>query len=243
MKALLGIVSGFMLTLVVFGSGLAFATWLLAAKPVRQMTPAIGVSELWTKDARPIDPDQQQLERIPAKQGPSATIDGTADVKTASIVAPADAGTMPATDGKTATMSSTERPPQQASVELPAAHVEWCENRYRSYRPEENNYRSYSGELRPCISPYLDAAASTEARQIDLPGVTDDQAETNGYATDGYATTYGLPDEAGPDELAGGEDQQLSADHVDSCFSRYRSYRPEDNSYQPYDGGPRRQCE
>ncbi|TGV78178.1 BA14K family protein, partial [Mesorhizobium sp. M00.F.Ca.ET.158.01.1.1] len=35
----------------------------------------------------------------------------------------------------------------------------------------------------------------------------------------------------------------LSADHVDSCFSRYRSYRPEDNSYQPYSGGPRRQCE
>ncbi|MER9071791.1 BA14K family protein [Mesorhizobium sp. M0904] len=23
----------------------------------------------------------------------------------------------------------------------------------------------------------------------------------------------------------------------------YRSYRPEDNSYQPYSGGPRRQCE
>ncbi|MER8725965.1 BA14K family protein [Mesorhizobium sp. M1027] len=27
------------------------------------------------------------------------------------------------------------------------------------------------------------------------------------------------------------------------CFSRYRSYRPEDNSYQPHSGGPRRQCE
>ncbi|WP_363220799.1 BA14K family protein [Mesorhizobium sp.] len=35
----------------------------------------------------------------------------------------------------------------------------------------------------------------------------------------------------------------LPPDHVQYCFSRYRSYRPEDNSYQPYSGGPRRQCE
>ena len=34
----------------------------------------------------------------------------------------------------------------------------------------------------------------------------------------------------------------LSDDHIDYCFSRYRSYRPEDNSYQPYGGGPRQQC-
>ncbi|CAH2409678.1 Lectin-like protein BA14k [Mesorhizobium escarrei] len=27
------------------------------------------------------------------------------------------------------------------------------------------------------------------------------------------------------------------------CFNRHRSYRPEDSSYQPYSGGPRRQCE
>ena len=33
-----------------------------------------------------------------------------------------------------------------------------------------------------------------------------------------------------------------SSDHVAYCFSRYRSYRPEDNTYQPYGGGPRRQC-
>ena len=33
-----------------------------------------------------------------------------------------------------------------------------------------------------------------------------------------------------------------SEEHIRSCFARYRSYRPEDNSYQPFDGGPRRQC-
>lgn len=74
MKALLGIVGGFVLTLAVFASGLAFATWLLAAKPVRQATPAIGVSELWTKDARPVDPAKQDLERIPAQQTAGASV-------------------------------------------------------------------------------------------------------------------------------------------------------------------------
>lgn len=29
--------------------------------------------------------------------------------------------------------------------------------------------------------------------------------------------------------------------HVDWCYSRYRSYRASDNTYQPYNG-PRRQC-
>lgn len=29
---------------------------------------------------------------------------------------------------------------------------------------------------------------------------------------------------------------------VEACGNRYRSYRAEDNTYQPYDGGPRRLC-
>lgn len=32
-------------------------------------------------------------------------------------------------------------------------------------------------------------------------------------------------------------------EHAESCFARYRSYRPEDNTYQPYGGGPRSQCQ
>ena len=44
------------------------------------------------------------------------------------------------------------------------------------------------------------------------------------------------------DDAAGGLAASVSDDHASYCFSRYRSYRPEDNSYQPYGGGPRRQC-
>lgn len=46
---------------------------------------------------------------------------------------------------------------------------------------------------------------------------------------------YVPPDETGA--------AQLPPDHVQYCFSRYRSYRPEDNTYQAYSGGPKRQCE
>ena len=35
--------------------------------------------------------------------------------------------------------------------------------------------------------------------------------------------------------------QNLSADHVDWCYSKYRSYRAKDNTYQP-DKGPRKIC-
>lgn len=34
----------------------------------------------------------------------------------------------------------------------------------------------------------------------------------------------------------------LDPAHADWCFARYRSYRVEDDSYQPYGGGPRQQC-
>ncbi|MBN9071330.1 MAG: BA14K family protein [Rhizobiales bacterium] len=33
----------------------------------------------------------------------------------------------------------------------------------------------------------------------------------------------------------------LSAEHVDWCYARYKSYRAKDNSYQP-EKGPRRTC-
>lgn len=34
------------------------------------------------------------------------------------------------------------------------AHVEWCYNRYRSYRAYDNTYQPYEGPRRQCYSPY-----------------------------------------------------------------------------------------
>jgi hypothetical protein len=222
-KALLGIVGGFVLTLAIFASGLAFATWLLVAKPVRQVTPSIGVADLWTKDARPVNKAAQTLERIPAEQ--VAVPDAKAEAAAASQATPA------ATDpiATSAVQPSTDE--ERASAELPAAHVEWCASRYRSYRLGDNSYMSYSGQQRPCISPYVDAGALGRAAQPPADAVS--YVEASDASMDGYTTTY--------EAASGGA--QLSSDHVDSCFSRYRSYRPEDNTYQPYSGGTRRQCE
>ncbi|WP_287324292.1 BA14K family protein [Mesorhizobium sp.] len=113
---------------------------------------------------------------------------------------------------------------------MPAAHVEWCASRYRSYRPSDDHYISYSGEQRPCVSPYLDAGAADRAAQ---PA---DDGASYVEATD----TWSMDGDVPADETGGA---WLPPDHVQYCFSRYRSYRPEDNTYQPYSGGPRRQCE
>ncbi|RAZ84204.1 BA14K family protein [Mesorhizobium hawassense] len=260
---------------------------MLAAKPVRQATPTIGVSELWTKDAQPVDPQKQSLERIPAQQaaavpakpGEPAKPDGAAQATALAKPAPsAPPRLQPLPDvsgpGQPASDANAAQQPapadEQAEQQLPVAHLQWCATRYRSYRPQENSYRSYSGELRPCISPYYDPGGDRTAStgQNDPQGqndqangepgangqqdattedrMIDDQAEMQGYATSrgGYATTYGgPPEEISPEAEAQARGGPVSADHADYCFNRYRSYDPRDNSYQPLDGGPRRQCE
>ncbi|RCS24291.1 BA14K family protein [Phyllobacterium salinisoli] len=34
------------------------------------------------------------------------------------------------------------------------SHVQWCANRYRSYRAYDNTYQPYNGPRRQCYSPY-----------------------------------------------------------------------------------------
>ena len=34
-------------------------------------------------------------------------------------------------------------------------HSQWCSARYRSYDPDNNTYRAFSGEIRACVSPYI----------------------------------------------------------------------------------------
>jgi len=44
---------------------------------------------------------------------------------------------------------------QQAPVRtMNSAHVQWCYNRFRSYRSSDNTFQPYNGPRRPCISPY-----------------------------------------------------------------------------------------
>lgn len=45
-------------------------------------------------------------------------------------------------------------PPRQA-YRLPASHVRWCQNRYRSYRAWDNSFQPYNGPRQMCRSPYF----------------------------------------------------------------------------------------
>jgi len=99
------------------------------------------------------------------------------------------------------------------------AHTEWCSQRYRSYDPADDSYNAYSGVRRKCISPYS---------RGDEPEIVNASVESSPALITAHF-----------DEMSGAQNSQ----HVQSCFERYQSYRPEDNTYQPYGGGSREQCE
>lgn len=42
----------------------------------------------------------------------------------------------------------------QAPVGLSQRHIDWCRDRWRSYRVSDNSYQPYQGPRRVCVSPY-----------------------------------------------------------------------------------------
>ena len=236
MKPLLGIIGGFVVSLGMFAGGLAAAIFLLTAEPKRQLDLSGDAADLWTGQPRKVDRAAQDLERLPALHTPSDT-NPSAEAQTAAagnaVAADLASGAIDATKTSSVQIAAGENPERQAlSDQLPSAHVEWCASRYRSYRPEDNSYTHYSGAIRPCVSPYseeLDAAARVTPAFLD----SDSQLE---FVDDASSPPlqYALNDGEGSGYVA--------SDHASYCFSRYRSYRPEDNTYQPFGCGPRRQC-
>lgn len=45
-------------------------------------------------------------------------------------------------------------PPPRVYSGAPSAHVEWCYDRYRSYRVYDNSFQPYYGPRQECVSPY-----------------------------------------------------------------------------------------
>lgn len=42
----------------------------------------------------------------------------------------------------------------QRAIRGSSAHVQWCHDRWRSYRASDNTYQPYNGPRRQCVSPY-----------------------------------------------------------------------------------------
>ncbi|OAP36355.1 hypothetical protein AU381_17735 [Sinorhizobium glycinis] len=259
MKGLLAGLCGFALSLALFLSGAAVATFILNGNPAREPRLDMNQSGIWTEQPRAVNTAAQQYERLPARSAPADATEpvvnakdnestgGPASVPTVTArgkeasedLAPKPELTTTSNGGEKERLSepldmaptgSIETAPgevQPAFETRPTAHVDWCANRYRSYRARDNSYTSFSGGRRTCISPYMDAAGT--------PSEDDFPPPTPGENADAFPTEMDLSADASG---VG----NLSLEHVDYCFSRYRSYRPEDNTYQPYDGGPRRQC-
>jgi hypothetical protein len=223
MKILLVILGAVVATLGLYGSGFVTAMAFLSAEPTPVWKPSRDAGGVWTLKPVTVSEADQDFERLPARHAAEGSFVGTA-AAASETGEPETGRVFEASVDETRTAAIDDGETVGADVETGArraggramsvAHVQWCLNRYRSYRVEDNSYTPYSGGSRACVSPYFNGTA---------------EASPRGRA---YA-------QAQPPLQRG---SQLSSRHIQACFDRYRSYRPSDNSYQPYGGGPRRQC-
>jgi hypothetical protein len=212
---LLGFACGLIVSLGMLVVGVLGAIVIVTEEPPPDPLPSLNVTDLWTAEPRRISRATQDLIRVPALQ--------TALIPLPSKVVDAKTGANGVDPIKT---TSVARATLDRDQILASSHSQWCTNRYRSYRSESNTYMRYDGSRWPCVSPY--------SKQLRLQRRRLQMAST--AAADESARLPWL--NASLDE----NETFYDSDHVSYCHSRYRSYRPEDNTYQPYRGGPRRQC-
>jgi len=194
------------------GTGFLYSLFVPRPAAVRIWVPAesaAGPAIVEAAAAQPAPPTLQRRVNEPTGNIGTRPRDATADGTTRD--------TLPAEqvdDVATASLTSDVDTAPASMIETPrrTAHVQWCLERYRSYRIDSNSYTAHSGESRTCVSPYT--AGFSVSPEASRP-----RSETSGRSAAGSISP-----------------------HVRSCLDRYRSYRPSDNSYQPYGGGPRRQC-
>jgi len=233
MRPFLAFVGGFVLSLAIFFSGIVMAIAYFHAEPVKIRQVQQDVAGLWTAQPQRVDRAAQTLQRVAVDSGQAEAkqsrvvqqdeeVDGDTDLSAGAEV---DAMTTAAVDSRP---DPALRSPDTEAMAI--AHSDWCGSRYRSYRARDDSYTPYSGGRRRCISPYSEAAQGNAASPVSA------EPEADGYA-DAEEEPISAYLEYASDAV------QIDGDHIDYCLSRYRSYRPEDNSYQPFGGGPRRQCQ
>jgi hypothetical protein len=234
-KALLGILAGLVVSLGMFAGGLAAAIYFLAIEPPRELNTTADVGELWSAQPRRVKTTAQALERVPdatvsPQPGPSAAI-REAGKQSESALEPRSIDAI--TTGAVPDVGVRDRKQQKPAPAMSEAHLKWCASRYRSYRPSDNSYTPYSGGRRQCVSPYqrnTATAATPTAPPLDGSEYAENDEDPSFFPLE-YVSTDAQ------------EGTDFTSQHVRYCFSRYRSYRPEDNTYQPYGGGPRKECQ
>lgn len=245
MRYVLAAFCGMTVTLIVFAAGVAFSLAYLSADRPAQLAkePALEFPfepvRVRSGDASRSDEDRPSAESSSAEllevrsSEPAVATASLADAGEQEEAAQASRASFEPEEG---TSPSAARDPR---------HVAWCRDRYRSYQVETNSYRPYSGGLRECVSPYSNPDIDTEAETAALEPAGEPQFIDGSQYPD-YQPVPAGPWTAGRDGLRRPAEPALRTverrDHVADCFARYRSYRPADNTYQPFGGGPRRQC-
>lgn len=215
MRSLFSLVLGITMAVVLFVGGVAAASWILA-EPAPHRFAHLDERPLWTNRPVAIDPQAQSFERIAAAPVPpvylAMAID-VADERKPLVATAADGG---AFQNASLDMEATGAIDDGALTTLAGTpHAEWCQSRYNSYRVDDNTYQPYNGPRRSCESPHMAENTAPDTAR----------AETIAYSA------------ASERPLV-----RTGNAHMTWCLDRYRSYRAEDNSYQPYNG-PRRACE
>ena len=249
MKTIAAMIAGLLLSAMTFVGGLVTALVFFNAGEEQHQAQSLDSALLWTSEPVTVNRDPDTFVRLPARRvaeqrqavAPPEKI-GTVETPVQSAVAETepvaeDPGSLvdPTTTG--AIDPSLARPESEPDLarEQSVAHVEWCSRRYRSYRAGDNSYQPYSGDRRPCHSPFSGTAA-TEMEAEYASG----ESEVESPQPEEFYGEERIVESASFDE---DPDAYLSSDHIRACQQRYRSYRVEDTSYQPFGGGPRRQCE
>ncbi|HEV7436473.1 MAG TPA: BA14K family protein [Pseudorhizobium sp.] len=206
MKSFLSLILGVAMAVALFVGGVAASSWMMQ-DPEPHHFAHLDERPLWTNKPVAVDPQEQNFERLAAAPVPpvfqAMAVELSVQEKERLTATVSTDDNDPGVD-----MTATGAIEPESSMEFAGTqHAQWCSDRYRSYRAEDNSYQPYEGPRKQCESPYLlreETIASNS--QIHQPQTDGDSA------------------------------------HITWCFERYRSYRPADNTYQPYHG-PRRACE
>ncbi|WP_170117214.1 BA14K family protein [Neorhizobium alkalisoli] len=262
MKPILFFLASLVLLVLVFLSGVIITANVIA-EPEPHKFAHMDTPDLWTTKPKQVDTADQNLERLPAV----AASDPTA-APAPTPVAASTGGSEPTPDAidNTVTASVGSKPSDEMTNPMPIAQdvggtippsplvtpaqAQWCFARYRSYRVEDNSYQPYGGSSRrQCKAPGAtvtqaaapiaeDVAAGPDDRQMSRDDGRPPQRQEIPYDDQ---PAYGIEADYAEPEAA--DSATPVGVHEEWCFGRYRSYRPDDNSYQPFDGGPRRACQ
>jgi hypothetical protein len=132
--------------------GASVASYVMAEPDPNAVLHSREKPELWTVEPRRVDLSKQQYVRLPPLLSTYAEEQQQRNLS----VADRDPNYLPSVPAQTIVENGSPS----------AGHAAWCSEKYRSYDPATDRYRSFSGEERPCISPASIGATPINAAQV-----------------------------------------------------------------------------